>query len=573
MRKLEKASLPNEDIWPEILEVADKYNDAATLAAIATLLSIKSKVGKKFIKVIESNDDRVLNNFLDNVTLDGKKLKVVEKKLVKDVSELINNKYNFGVNIKELAIDKYVDEHVANLVVQVGNETKLAIKEIVRNGWNNGELPEDVYKNIKSVVPLDTRRKNSLIRYEQGLLKNKDLRNRFRNDKEFFKEVARLKEKYHQKLLLDRGRTIGRTENINLANEGSRQMYEASAKQNKDIRNNYELKWVVTPDDRLCNNCRQMINARSSFTGTFENKANVKIVQNGGLRRPTLHPRCLLPGCTVKAPGGGIAIIRQMFSGEAIKFTIANGTQISVTPDHMFLTPNGWAAAKLLRKGDNIIYCPIGDESRSPNNNRCESTIENIFNTLAVTCGMSTGIMPTATEDLNGNWRFDDSNVDIVRTDCFLRNTVKSPIDKHIANVDFKRSYDTAKSFLLCDSDLTSMINRLRNSSDCIMCGSRESASFFRARLGHSQKHSIPSFSRGNSVFIENSNNNRSSTIEFFRKHLNGIPGIIELNEIVAIDSSFYHGYVYDVQSISTLLICNGILTSNCRCCIVCVKK
>jgi hypothetical protein len=45
------------------------------------------------------------------------------------------------------------------------------------------------------------------------------------------------------------------------------------------------------------------------------------------------------------------------------------------------------------------------------------------------------------------------------------------------------------------------------------------------------------------------------------------------LNEIVAIDSSFYHGYVYDVQSISTLLICNGILTSNCRCCIVCVKK
>jgi uncharacterized protein YciI len=292
MRKLEKASLPNEDIWPEILEVADKYNNAATLAAIATLLSIKSKVGKKFIKVIESNDDRVLNNFLDNVTLDGKKLKVVEKKMAKEVSELINNKYNFGVDIKSLAIDKYVDEHVAKLVVQVGNETKLAIKEIVKSGWNNGELPEDVYKNIKSVVPLDTRRKNSLIRYEQGLLKNKDLRNRFRNDKEFFKDVARLKEKYHQKLLLDRGRTIGRTENINLANEGSRQMYEASAKQNEQIQNNYELKWVVTPDDRLCNNCRQMINARSSFTGTFENKANVKIVQEGGLRRPTLHPRC-----------------------------------------------------------------------------------------------------------------------------------------------------------------------------------------------------------------------------------------------------------------------------------------
>jgi hypothetical protein len=340
-------------------------------------------------------------------------------------------------------------------------------------------------------------------------------------------------------------------------------MYEATARQNPIIRDGYELEWILTPDDRLCDKCRAMKGQRSSFDGTFK----------GNLRRPTLHPRCLLPGSTCKAPGGDIAIIRQMFSGEAIKFTIANGTQISVTPDHMFLTPNGWAAAKLLRKGDNIIYCPSSDESRSPNNNGSESTIENIFNTLAITCGMRTGIMPTASEDLNGDWWFDDSNVDIVWTDGFLRDTIKTSGYKHIENLDFKRRYDTTKSFLACDGTLTNSINRLRNSSDCIICGSRESSSFFRARLGHSQEHSIAFPSLDNSIFIKDSDNDRSSTIEFFRENLNGIPGIIELNEIIAIDSSVYHGYVYDVQSISTLLICNGILTSNCRCCLVCVAK
>jgi len=557
--------MPNEDIWPKILGGADEFTNDATLSTRQMFRKYKNDLLKRDLKsaIYSKNIDNV-DVILHTVNLDKRAMSTTAIKVLKRTFFLIENEFALGNNIKPEAIARYVDVYLGNLIVEINNNTKLAIRELIINGWNNEILPKDLYNSIKdSGIGLDPRRQRALQRYFYENMSNEILRSKYPNEKDFMKELMRLNNKEYTRLLNSRCKCIGRTECIDLANEGSRIAYEEAAMRNKELHDNYILAWITTPDDLLCEKCGRMHMKTCEWGGTFD----------GGYQRPTLHPRCLLPGSTCKAPGGDIAIIRQMFSGEAIKFTIANGTQISVTPDHMFLTPNGWAAAKLLRKGDNIIYCPTIDKvSNSPNNNRGESTIENIFNTLAITCGMSTGIMPTASENLNGNWWFDDSNVDIVRTDGFLRNTIKSPIDKHITNFDLERSR-TAKGFLACDSTFTSSIDRLRNSSDCSICGSRESSSFFRGRLGHSQEHSFAFSSLDNSILIKDSDNNRSSTIEFFRENLNGIPGIIELNEIIAIDSSVYHGYVYDVQSISTLLICNGILTSNCRCCIVCIPR
>jgi len=287
--------MPNEDIWPKILNKADSYNNAMALSFIYAIDKLKKRLGKKdFKKVVESKDQKVLNEFFDKITLDGKKLTITSKNLFTDIAKLINKEYNFGIDIKKMNIDKYTKEYVADLVVEVGGETKLAIKEIVIDGWAKEIAPEKLYKNIKeSGIGLDTRRKNSLMKYEHGLIKDKDLSERFKNDPiGWEREIARLVHKQYQALLLDRGRTIGRTESINMANEGSRQMYERAAQSNQILKEEYEMKWVVTPDDRLCDKCRMMLNERCSWGGYFENKADVKLKeQPNGLRRPTLHPR------------------------------------------------------------------------------------------------------------------------------------------------------------------------------------------------------------------------------------------------------------------------------------------
>ena len=274
MKKLDNASsLPDDNIWPEILNTADKYNTALTLASIYAISSIKKKFGSKFISILANKDSKELNKFLENVTLDGKKLNIVSKKLINNIGELINTKYNFGIDIKDLALNKYIDNYVADLVVEISDTTRSGIKQLVKDGWKNEINPEKLSKQIKnSGIGLDQNRVRSLEKYRQALIKEKLSES----------QIEKLCIKKYNQLLLDRGRTIARTEAINLANEGSRIMYEESARQNPLIRDGYELEWILTPDDRLCDKCRAMKGQRSSFDGTFK----------GNLRRPTLHPNC-----------------------------------------------------------------------------------------------------------------------------------------------------------------------------------------------------------------------------------------------------------------------------------------
>jgi len=73
---------------------------------------------------------------------------------------------------------------------------------------------------------------------------------------------------------------------------------------------------------------------------------------------PPFHPNCLLPGPQIKSSGGIIAGMRARYNGKAVKVTLTNGSNVSVTVNHLFLTPKGFAPAHLLRKGDDIFYCP-----------------------------------------------------------------------------------------------------------------------------------------------------------------------------------------------------------------------
>ena len=125
--------MPNEDIWPKILNTADSYNNAMALSFIYAIDKLKERLGKKdFKKVVYSKDQKVLNTFFENIMLDGKKLEITSKNLFTDIAKLIDKEYNFGIDIKKLNIDKYTKEYVSDLVVEVSGETKLAIKEIIK---------------------------------------------------------------------------------------------------------------------------------------------------------------------------------------------------------------------------------------------------------------------------------------------------------------------------------------------------------------------------------------------------------------------------------------------------------
>lgn len=297
-------NMPSADIWPAILEIADKYKLAISSAFLLGIQNYKKNINKSLLitALTNQNMEDVLKIINANPN-SFKKLNTTFKKITDEVSTKIISEYSNVLDVKNVSLHKYIDKYVADLVVQINDQTKQVLKNVIREGWDNEILPKQLAKNITEVVGLDKRRMNSLLKYEHDLVMNKTLFNKYPNTPAgkdaWLKEIHKLKMKKYNELLFDRGMTIARTEAINMANEGSRKTYEEMANRNPIIKNEYELLWILTPDDRLCNECRKMKDQRCSFSGNFtyvKTNSEGKEINRSFFKRPTLHPRCR---CTI----------------------------------------------------------------------------------------------------------------------------------------------------------------------------------------------------------------------------------------------------------------------------------
>jgi hypothetical protein len=75
-------------------------------------------------------------------------------------------------------------------------------------------------------------------------------------------------------------------------------------------------------------------------------------------------PLCLLPGTVVEGPAP-TGRTRSEYTGDVVSITTASGKDLTGTPDHTVLTPQGWVALKDLRPGDEVISDNRGEGSAS----------------------------------------------------------------------------------------------------------------------------------------------------------------------------------------------------------------
>jgi hypothetical protein len=196
------------------------------------------------------------------------------------------------------------------------------------------------------------------------------------------------------------------------------------------------------------------------------------------------HPSCLHPDTFCIAIGGALAATRSWYDGPMIQIKFSSGRNLTITPNHMLLTPIGFAAAKFLLKGDYVLGCSElkGPTSCNPDDNDSTSTIEEIFDSLRLSGSMATRRMPVTAIDFHGDARFIKKDIDIVWADSFLGGTLDTPCFDHISENHLSSACPSAIEFPGL-SDLTSDFTRLAATSDSIMGGVRQSHPFFRRRL------------------------------------------------------------------------------------------
>jgi hypothetical protein len=277
---------------------------------------------------------------------------------------------------------------------------------------------------------------------------------------------------------------------------------------------------------------------------------------------PPLHVNCL-PGDTFVLPIGRVAAgSKRWYEGDIVIIeTLEN--QLTITPNHPILTPSGWVAAGLLKKGDRVLsYNPVEWKAflvGIDNQNRI-STIEDIFSSLDFN-GLR---VPTTTPDFHGDGV--GSDIAIIRPNSEVVNNIESQFSEPVPQNNFIGRNIVSEIALARPGPETQFLERSLSTPASIVGG-------FDLALALLGGHTIPfdSFGLGlvtgnNSSPQEMSPEDSSADTKLLRKLILGIAGNISLQEVIEIRYKNFSGHVYNLQTESGLFVAAGIIAHNCRC-------
>lgn len=288
------------------------------------------------------------------------------------------------------------------------------------------------------------------------------------------------------------------------------------------------------------------------------------------VRFPPLHPHCLLPETPILAPGG-IAGIEVHYNGPIVRLEFSDGSKFAVTPNHMLLTPTGFARAKSLSEFDHVVRCEGSDRVPfdGPNENDRPPQAKDVVRTLSVSRGMTTTRVPVSPEYIHGDAIFCDGEINVVRPNGeFSDNGNRQSV--HGIKESSLVCAHCGRIGCSCDCDLADVLETLRLSTDGGVRSTRESHADLWSGSAHSEVSSFGPVSDLNASLNESPAYSGAAYFERISDCLFRFTRNISVCHVTKIESSHYVGPVYDVQTTSTLYaLGNGIASSNCNCTVV----
>jgi len=314
-----------------------------------------------------------------------------------------------------------------------------------------------------------------------------------------------------------------------------------------------KAEWSTAQDNRVCQQCAPLEGE------IFPLETAMNMIP--------LHPSCLTGDVRIIAPGIKTGYSAS-YNGAIFRIMFSRGV-VSVTSNHLFLTPQGFARASSLREGDKILYCPIFEREilSHPNNNGQPPLIENVITSLSESPGMTVTSMPVAPEYLHGDASFMDGNIDIINTNSLLKRNSQTSLDKPIRKHKLTPSDADLFGFSRF-SYFTPLFERLAYASDGIMGKRHESFFFFNRNI---YPHKLPSFafsSSSDSSKIKPASNDITRNLKMLSNLIFGFARDITVCDVLNVQIIFHDKplKVYDIETASSLYITNGIISSNCEC-------
>lgn len=345
-----------------------------------------------------------------------------------------------------------------------------------------------------------------------------------------------------------RAQMISVTEVTRAYADGNRMAWAASGAVDK-------VRWQTAVDERVCPSCGPMHNQTDVVGGDFEGMG------------PPAHVNCL-PGDSRVLAQGVTATSERWYDGELVVIDTASGNHLACTPNHPVLTPSGWIAAGLLDVGGYVISdlssewiaALDGDGKDMPPH------IEDVVKTFRRAGDVVTVPVPTTAEDFHGDGV--GSEVAVVRAKGLLSNRVDAAFPEHVgqfafggANVGLVGLSGEGTADALGPAGLATA------RSD--MSGGDLGGTAFGWHLRPLERFGFASPPDGDTGFLQPQPDSPAVHTIGFGQGVLGLTGEVFADEVVGIQRDSFHGYVYNLQTVSGHYTTNGIITHNCRCWII----
>lgn len=178
--------------------------------------------------------------------------------------------YGFSFDADSPGAARWAREHSAELVQQVSDETRDALRVAMEQAYMEHLEPARSAKLIEDIVGLDQRRAEAVLNLRAELLAQ-ELSQR---------DIDRQATAYAEQLLGQRAIAIARTETSSIAQAAQQQMWAQAVEEGLILPEDYQGEWLIS-DGEACDDCKAMIGERRPLSGTYE----------GGVLSP-LHTNC-----------------------------------------------------------------------------------------------------------------------------------------------------------------------------------------------------------------------------------------------------------------------------------------
>lgn len=213
----------------------------------------------------------------------GRELQVLQQTILDEATRVaMRTAADFGVEVgtsfdmvNPRALE-WAEQHLGRLIVQITDEQRAMVQQIVDNALRGGATVDDVAGSLSRVIGLHDRWAMAVDNAYQGTLSR--LLAEGATQAQAQQTAERIAAAYRQRLIQARARTIARTEILSAQNAGRQLGWEDAIRQGFADPNSTKV-WVV---DDPCDICADLEDEEVPWDAEFSN----------GEQMPPAHPNC-----------------------------------------------------------------------------------------------------------------------------------------------------------------------------------------------------------------------------------------------------------------------------------------